>query len=76
MSTRVRVLCPRCKVDMDYISETVKSNSGIKQLFRYYRCPACSYRLLDEKLSVNVNGESLIIVFSMGSKRLLVIENL
>ncbi len=45
------VLCPRCKIPMEYVSVTEKSGEGAK-ILRYYRCPACHTRLIDERIDV------------------------
>jgi len=60
------ILCPRCKVPMDYLSETEKSISGnrrVTKITRYYKCPVCGRRILDEVLIIR-NGENSIIIES------------
>ncbi|MCE4608129.1 MAG: hypothetical protein F7B61_04125 [Caldisphaeraceae archaeon] len=58
------ILCPRCKVPMDYLSETEKSISGnrrVTKITRYYKCPVCGRRILDEVLTIKNNGDGIII---------------
>jgi len=45
------VLCPRCKIPMEYVSVTEKSSSSVKVL-RYYRCPSCHTRVIDERIDI------------------------
>jgi hypothetical protein len=45
------VLCPRCKIPMYYGSETVKDSSGTR-ITRFYQCPACRLKLVDERLTI------------------------
>lgn len=65
-------LCPRCKTEMRYVTEVGRSD-GSKQVFRYYYCPACSLRLLDESFRVTIDGEAVVIRFSQGSRRPIVV---
>ncbi|MCX8196130.1 MAG: hypothetical protein N3F67_03525 [Acidilobaceae archaeon] len=54
------------------MTEVGRSN-GSKQVFRYYYCPACSLRLLDESFRVTIDGEAVVIRFSQGSRRPIVV---
>ena len=56
-----RVLCPQCKVATLYTSETERKNSSYTRIIRYYKCPACWGRIIDEEVIVTSNG-SLIEV--------------
>jgi C4-type Zn-finger protein len=42
-------------------SETEKRANGETVIYRYYLCPACNYRLLDEKIMIRRTGELLEI---------------
>ncbi|MDP8002830.1 MAG: hypothetical protein ACP5I6_02170 [Caldisphaera sp.] len=60
----VIMLCPRCNVPMDYLSETEKITNGnnkISKVTRYYRCPVCGRRIIDETLIIKDNGNQIII---------------
>ena len=45
------VLCPKCRIPTSYVSETEKSN-GETRIVRYYKCPACWGKILDEEVTV------------------------
>jgi len=54
--------CPRCRVPMTYVQEVERSGSE-RRIVRYYRCPVCGLRLLDEVMRiVRVNGSVKIII--------------
>ena len=52
------VLCPKCRIPTSYVSETEKSN-GTARVVRYYKCPACWGKLLDEEVTVNRIGDRI-----------------
>lgn len=54
------VLCPRCKIPMDYVMEAEKVG-GERRLTRYYQCPACRTKILDERITIKSNTKYLII---------------
>lgn len=61
---RVEVMCPKCKVPMDYLSETEKTsnNSGKTiKITRFYKCPVCGRRVIDEVLTIKDDGINTII---------------
>lgn len=70
---KVKVLCPRCKTEMSYVTEVERSD-GSKQVFRYYRCPACTLRLLDESYTITEEGERLVLKLRQGNRRPIVIS--
>ncbi len=52
-----QVLCPRCRIPMEYMFETERYSDGSRRLMRYYRCPACGTKVIDEQAVVsNHNG--------------------
>ncbi len=55
-----RVLCPTCKIPMVYMSEAERVG-GETRITRYYVCPACKRRIIDEKIIVNRNGDKIIL---------------
>ena len=76
------VLCPRCKIPMEYVSVTEKGSEGAR-ILRYYRCPACHTRLIDERIDVVrvdggfkvrivVDGKTVISVARPARKRKIV----
>lgn len=66
--SKVRVICPRCKTEMSYVTEVERSN-GSKEVFRYYRCPACTLRLLDESYRITDEGERVVVRVRQGNRR-------
>lgn len=54
------VLCPRCKIPMDYVMEAEKVG-GERRLTRYYQCPACRTKILDERITVKANTKYILI---------------
>ena len=50
-----KLLCPRCKVPMLYASERVRDSRGTR-ITRYYLCPACRSKLVDERMEVAEAG--------------------
>jgi uncharacterized protein YbaR (Trm112 family) len=73
--SKLEILCPRCKVPMDYLSETEKeSNSNGKsiKITRYYKCPVCGRRIIDETLIIRDDGTNTIIEsHTNGARKLL-----
>lgn len=68
------ILCPRCKIPMEYVSVTEKSSSGAK-ILRYYRCPACHTRLIDERIDVvRVDGGYRVKVVADGKTIITVVR--
>jgi len=64
-------ICPICKTPMAYIQES-EAIGGEKRLTRYYKCPACGAKIVDEVLRVvRVNGEVRIIIEQNGSGKLI-----
>ncbi len=63
MSRRLYVLCARCKVPMDYILEVERV--GFERVVSgFYKCPACGYRILDEKATVRRLDDMVVLEFS------------
>ncbi len=54
------VICPRCRVPMYYGSERVKDSSGVT-VTRFYQCPACRSKLVDEKMVVKLAGDTAVV---------------
>jgi len=56
------VLCPQCKIPMEYTLETEKSSNGSRRLVRYYKCYVCGSRIIDETIQIEYNGSDKILV--------------
>ena len=54
------ILCPVCGSEMDYVIEVEKTGS-VRRITRYYRCPVCGTKIIDEKFEVRVEGEAVIV---------------
>ena len=66
------VLCPRCRVPMDYLIELEKLASGERRITRYYKCPVCGTRIIDEKYSIRlVDGRIVITSLLNGQPRII-----
>ncbi|MDM7274730.1 MAG: hypothetical protein P3X22_001200 [Thermoprotei archaeon] len=63
MARRLSVLCARCRVPMDYILEVERAGSE-RVVSGFYRCPACGYRILDEKATVKRFDDMVVLEFS------------
>lgn len=61
-------ICPRCMTEMEYMTEVARGSEG-KKIFMYYRCPACSFRLLDEAVTVKLENGSVIVRATLGERR-------
>ncbi len=62
-----RLLCPVCRIPMDYAMETEKNSNGERRITRYYKCPACGSRIIDEQLLVKTEGSMVkVLVLSNG----------
>ncbi|MEB3816970.1 MAG: hypothetical protein LRS46_03410 [Desulfurococcales archaeon] len=56
------VLCPRCHVPMSYIQESERRGVE-RRIERYYRCPICGLKIVDEILRViKINGSIRLVV--------------
>ncbi|MEL9970417.1 MAG: hypothetical protein QXR57_06415 [Metallosphaera sp.] len=54
------VICPRCGVKMEFISEAEVTNN--KKVIRYfYRCPACGTKITDSQIALERNEKELVI---------------
>jgi transcriptional regulator NrdR family protein len=64
-------LCPICKTPMVYIQETERAGDE-RRIVRYYKCPACGTRVIDEVLKVRrVNGSIVILIEQNGSGKVI-----
>lgn len=54
------VLCPVCGSEMDYVIEVEKTGS-VRRITRYYRCPACGTKIIDEKFEVRLEEDKIIV---------------
>jgi len=55
-------LCPHCKIPMVYVQEVERSGTE-RRIVRYYKCPLCGLRQLDEVMKiVRTNGSVEIII--------------
>jgi len=61
----VEVLCPRCRVPMNYYSRTEKSSrsSGSTEIkvTRFYKCPVCGRTVIDEELLLRETPEGIVV---------------
>ncbi len=61
----IEVLCPRCKVPMNYYSRTEKTSkaSGGSEIkvTRFFKCPVCGKVVIDEELVLRDTGDGLAI---------------
>jgi len=72
LESREGILCPRCKVVMEYLIEVEKLASGERRVTRYYRCPVCGTKIIDEKYAIRPeNGMIRIISLTNGEKRVI-----
>ncbi|MCE4610790.1 MAG: hypothetical protein F7B17_02325 [Desulfurococcales archaeon] len=67
------VLCPRCRIPMYYGSEKVRDSNGTR-ITRYYQCPACKSKLVDERIEVKVEGEGLTLLFRLDGKTVITVK--
>ena len=64
-------LCPICKTPMAYIQETERMGEE-RRILRYYKCPACGARVIDEVLRIRkVNGSVIITLEQNGSGKII-----
>ncbi|WP_338600250.1 hypothetical protein V6M85_11595 [Sulfolobus tengchongensis] len=55
------VICPKCKIKMDFIAES-ESTDGTRKVIRYYyRCPVCGSRILDSSIETIKDTSSILI---------------
>lgn len=65
------VLCPRCKAPMAYIQE-IERVGDERRITRYYKCPACGTKILDEVIRIHrVNGSVVIMVEQNGHGKII-----
>ncbi len=55
------VLCPRCRIPMDYVSESERMGNE-RRITRYYVCPACRTKVLDERIVVRSDTTSVLVM--------------
>ena len=65
-----RVLFPRCRIPMEYMSVTEKDSRGAR-ILRYYKCPACHTRVVDERIEVRREGGSVKLVIVSDGKTII-----
>ncbi|AWS00066.1 hypothetical protein [Metallosphaera hakonensis] len=54
------VICPRCGVKMEFISEAETTNQR-KTIRYFYRCPACGMKIADSQIALEKTENELII---------------
>ena len=69
MADNGQILCPQCKIPMEYTLETEKSSNGTRKLIRYYKCPACGTQVTDEVIIIESNGNASIILKIIDDRR-------
>ncbi|MCE4621257.1 MAG: hypothetical protein F7B95_02300 [Desulfurococcales archaeon] len=55
------VLCPRCKINMDYYIERERLGNGERRITLYYKCPACNLMLVDERIAIKIDKSGAYI---------------
>ncbi len=64
-SDEVEVLCPRCRVPMNYYSRTEKTSraSGGTEIkvTRFFKCPVCGKVIVDEEIVLRDSGDGFVI---------------
>ena len=56
------VSCPKCGAPMIYHAEKEKNSRGETRITKYFRCPVCGTKIIDEKLLIKpVNGSLKIL---------------
>ncbi|MCE4598823.1 MAG: hypothetical protein F7C81_01320 [Desulfurococcales archaeon] len=70
-----RMLCPVCKIPMDYAMETEKNSNGERRITRYYLCPACGTRVIDEQLLITIE-ENTVKVLVLGNGKQTIIRRI
>ncbi|MGC9112478.1 hypothetical protein [Acidilobus sp.] len=77
-SSEIEVLCPRCKVPMNFYSRTERTSrtDGTEiNIVRYYKCPVCGKTIIDEELLVRQTAEGVkITVKHNGLKKTAIIR--
>ncbi|MCE4628316.1 MAG: hypothetical protein F7C34_04120 [Desulfurococcales archaeon] len=66
--------CPKCGAPMAYLVEKEKNGSGIIKITRYYRCPACGTKVIDEQLLIEPSNGVLKII-RLDIKRKIIYSN-
>ena len=76
----VEVLCPRCKVPMNFYSTSERSSKGnesVIRVTRYYKCPVCGRTIVSEELTIRVSdGGATITRRSNGLDKVAIIRPL
>lgn len=55
------MICPKCRIRMDFIAES-ESSDGVSKIVRYYyRCPVCGNRILDSNIEVIRDTTNILI---------------
>ncbi|MGC9071992.1 MAG: hypothetical protein ACP5HK_04775 [Acidilobus sp.] len=65
VADEIEVLCPRCRVPMNYYSRTEKttraSGGAEIKVTRFFRCPVCGRVIVDEEIMLMETDEGLVI---------------
>ncbi|MFP3172672.1 MAG: hypothetical protein RXQ79_06455 [Acidilobus sp.] len=62
--TEIEVLCPKCKVPMNFYSRTERTSKsdGVEvKVTRYYKCPVCGRTVIDEELLIRHSQDGVSI---------------
>ncbi|MET1102124.1 MAG: hypothetical protein ABWW69_06605 [Pyrodictiaceae archaeon] len=62
---RRRVVCPRCGITMEYRVEVEIGDGVERKIHYYYRCPRCSYKLVDVNLRLRRNNGKIVLEAEM-----------
>ena len=65
--------CPKCGSPMVYLVERERNTRGETRVTRYFRCPVCGTKVIDQQLLIkSENGTIRIISLINGSRRIVV----
>jgi len=65
-----QMVCPYCKVPTEYYVEVEKTR-GRRRITRYYRCPVCGAKIIDEIIEVEETSEGVVVrVLTNGVKKI------
>jgi DNA-directed RNA polymerase subunit RPC12/RpoP len=64
--------CPKCGALMAYLVEKEKNGKGEIRITRYYRCPVCGTKVIDERILVKpVDGKIQVFSLTNGKRQII-----
>lgn len=66
--------CPKCGAPMAYLVEKEKNGTGIVKITRYYRCPACGTKVIDEQILIEPS-DGVLKIIRLNIKRKIIYGN-